>query len=399
MIESLLIDLPVVACAVCTALLLMTLHRRPSAARGWLCVFFAVTTTLYLGHDFFFKRETQCLPLTDSLYATCNLLVYPLFYIYVCELTESRPHRWRHALLLILPVAMGIGIGVIYRLMSDDETTHFIDHYLYHTQAYSSFTGIERWQVGLHAAAKVLFAIEVVGVMVAGVWKIKRFNRRVEQFYANTEGRTVEPMQWLLIAFVATSVASIAANAIGRAWFVQSVWLLAIPSLGFTILLVWLAYLGMNQDFTARQLEQEALEVPTAEINFEIKPEFEPPTESEATNLAQPNVAGTVDDGSKNNDLFERIKALVVSEKLYLRPDLKVMDLTQILNSNRQYVYEAINSHTDMSFAEFINRLRIEHAEKLMRDCPDLTMAEVAERSGYHSLSSFYRNRKKFGKL
>ena len=51
-----------------------------------------------------------------------------------------------------------------------------------------------------------------------------------------------------------------------------------------------------------------------------------------------------------------------------------------------------------VSFADYINRLRIEHAERLIEEHPEMSMNEVAESSGYHSLSSFYRNRKKFGK-
>lgn len=376
MTESLLIDFPFFTCVVCTALLTMTQHRRPSPALRWLTVFFAVTGILYLGHDIYFRQEKNLLPMSDTLYATCNLLVYPLFYIYLCELTEAGPRpRW-HAWLLALPIAIGMAIGAVYCTMTDSETAHFIDHYLYHTQPCSNFSGIERWQAWLHAAAKVLFTLEVVGVMWMGSRKIRHFNRRVAQFYANTEGRAVESMHWLLIAFVVTSVVSIMANFIGRIWFGQSPWLLAIPSILFSSLLLWLAYLGMNQEFTARRLEQEALTQP-AETEVE---------------------EGINEDETKNNDLYERIKQLVVSEKLYLKHDLKIMDLTQLLHSNRQYVYNAINKHMGVSFADYINRLRIEHAERLIEEHPEMSMNEVAESSGYHSLSSFYRNRKKFGK-
>jgi YesN/AraC family two-component response regulator len=50
-----------------------------------------------------------------------------------------------------------------------------------------------------------------------------------------------------------------------------------------------------------------------------------------------------------------------------------------------------------MTFTEYINRQRIAYAKKLMQQNPTLGRAEIAERSGYVSVSSFYRNLKEYG--
>ena len=94
--------------------------------------------------------------------------------------------------------------------------------------------------------------------------------------------------------------------------------------------------------------------------------------------------------------MTERIIALVENDKIYLQPDLKLDDLAQMMHTNRTYIYQAVNQQMGISFNEFINRYRIAHAKRLMASDPTLSMNDVALHSGFASLSSFYRNMKKY---
>ena len=49
-----------------------------------------------------------------------------------------------------------------------------------------------------------------------------------------------------------------------------------------------------------------------------------------------------------------------------------------------------------MSFSEYINRLRVNYATQLMKDTPEMSTNEVAFRSGFSSLASFYSNFKTY---
>ena len=82
------------------------------------------------------------------------------------------------------------------------------------------------------------------------------------------------------------------------------------------------------------------------------------------------------------------------SEKLYLQQDLKLDDIVKLLGTNRTYLLNAIKSELNMSFSEYVNKLRIRHAERLMANHPELSKQEIAHQSGYNTLSSFYRNLK-----
>ena len=92
----------------------------------------------------------------------------------------------------------------------------------------------------------------------------------------------------------------------------------------------------------------------------------------------------------------EEIVRVVDSEQLYLQPNLKISDLAQRLNTNREYIYRAINIGMGMSFADFINSQRIDYAAHLLENNSDIPLSEVAHQAGFSSPSAFYRNWKRF---
>ena len=79
-----------------------------------------------------------------------------------------------------------------------------------------------------------------------------------------------------------------------------------------------------------------------------------------------------------------------------MQQDLKINDIAKLLRTNRDYIYQAINVRMGMSFSEYINRLRVNYATQLMKDTPEMSTNEVAFRSGFSSLASFYRNFKTY---
>ena len=89
--------------------------------------------------------------------------------------------------------------------------------------------------------------------------------------------------------------------------------------------------------------------------------------------------------------LRERIEQIMREEALYLNPQFKLNDLVQRLCSNRNYVYQAINVEMGMSFAEYVNRLRAEHAVRLMHENAEMPLSEVGMKSGFASSVSLYR--------
>lgn len=85
----------------------------------------------------------------------------------------------------------------------------------------------------------------------------------------------------------------------------------------------------------------------------------------------------------------QKLELWMETEKPYLNPNFKLIDLMQVLPMNRTYLSEFINTTYGCPFYQFVTRYRIEEAKRIMRECPELKMADVAARSGFSSQSAF----------
>lgn len=94
----------------------------------------------------------------------------------------------------------------------------------------------------------------------------------------------------------------------------------------------------------------------------------------------------------KAAELMERIGLLMAEEHLYLRTDLRLKDVAASLHTNSSYVSESINTMCGKTFSQFVNELRVRHAQELMRQHPDMKMVAITSASGFTSETSFFRN-------
>lgn len=89
-------------------------------------------------------------------------------------------------------------------------------------------------------------------------------------------------------------------------------------------------------------------------------------------------------------DLGARLEAWVASES-YLSPGLTVKELADELHTNRTYLSGYIKSIHGLSFRDWIAKLRIEYAKRLLLRSPELTIHDISEKSGFLSPSHFTR--------
>lgn len=92
-----------------------------------------------------------------------------------------------------------------------------------------------------------------------------------------------------------------------------------------------------------------------------------------------------------SDSLMKRIIALMEEQQVYLNQNLKLNDVAVMLGSNRNNISNCINSQRGISFSQYVNNYRVEHAQKLMRQMPELKITEVWMRSGFSSESAFFR--------
>lgn len=98
---------------------------------------------------------------------------------------------------------------------------------------------------------------------------------------------------------------------------------------------------------------------------------------------------GSSDLSEEQSDKARKLEQWMETEKPYLNPNFKLIDLMQVLPMNRTYLSEFINNTYGCSFYQFATRYRIEEAKRIMSESPELKMADVAARSGFSSQSAF----------
>ncbi len=367
MILNLAISLPLITCALFSMLILLEWYNRQLREQHTLFAFMLTATLLYVGHYIYFNRAADLLPLSDIIYVSANLTVYPLYLIYIIRLTS----KWRAVYwLMLLPGLLAImATGTGYIFMTDEEDRMFVHNYLYHNSQ-TGLTDMALFQAYIRQFCKLVFAIEVIATVVIGSMMIRRYDRMVDEFYADTDDKSMRNIQSILYLVLTIAVLSFIVNIIGRARFTDHEIILATTSLMFSALLFAIGYEGLHRHFSIIDMRTNKEQV------------------------SNDDSAALKD--AVNRSMTERIIALVENDKIYLQPDLKLDDLAQMMHTNRTYIYQAVNQQMGISFNEFINRYRIAHAKRLMASDPTLSMNDVALHSGFASLSSFYRNMKKY---
>ena len=170
-------------------------------------------------------------------------------------------------------------------------------------------------------------------------------------------------------------------------------WLLPVGAVAAAVAVIWLLHRRRSAVSPSAEENDDMEEKAVVESPFDEEPSDDDTAEDE---LSDEDIPDDVPPSISGLPLRERIEKLMIEERLYLDPHLKLTDLVRRVYSNRNYVYQTINVEMGMSFTEYVNRLRVDHAERLLAEHPELSMSEVAAQSGFASKVSFHRNFKAY---
>ena len=100
---------------------------------------------------------------------------------------------------------------------------------------------------------------------------------------------------------------------------------------------------------------------------------------------------------SQMNKYKRRLESLMQFENVYRRPDLTLPNLAALVNCSVNHLSQVINSGFGMSFFDYLNQYRIEHAKHMLsqHSGQDQSVLSIAFTVGFNSNSSFYTAFKK----
>ncbi len=320
---------------------------------------------IYLSHTFFFSRLYNVYSFIESIYLSSMLSAYPLFYLYLQIVATEKPgfkQRFKH----FIPAILIGSISLITTLfMSKSERIFYVQDTLLNKNLkgldLNSIIGLKGY---IFFAARFIFLPQVIYYFYKVFVLINRHNKRIDNYYSETEGRTLHWVKVLYVVIILVSLASISFTLIGRSYFARNELSLILPSLIFTSVLYVIGLKG-NQQVHIKE------ELITEKIIQESESYQENQTEHLKIQLLQ---------------LFEE-------KQIYKHPDLKITYVSEVLNTNRTYVSRLINDEFKMNFNEFVNNYRVKAAKDLL--CGEknnsFTMEYIAEKSGFGSVNSFTR--------
>ncbi len=101
------------------------------------------------------------------------------------------------------------------------------------------------------------------------------------------------------------------------------------------------------------------------------------------------NTPGISDE--EKNRLINELNRLIRHEKIFTQKKLTLNDLADIMGTNTSYLSHVINTDFGHSFNDFLNRLRIQEAQKMFAEGKHKIMSieGIADAVGFHSRSVF----------
>ena len=93
-------------------------------------------------------------------------------------------------------------------------------------------------------------------------------------------------------------------------------------------------------------------------------------------------------------DIYSRVVELLKEKKLYLNPELKIIDLAILLNVHPNLMSKSINYVSKANFYDLINKMRVDEFMNNMKtaDANKYTIIAIAYASGFNSKATFNRN-------
>lgn len=92
------------------------------------------------------------------------------------------------------------------------------------------------------------------------------------------------------------------------------------------------------------------------------------------------------------HQLTDKLHTVMSKQRLYLSPHLTLSALADAIDATTHQTSELLNVHMSTNFYDYINSLRLEHAESLLlnKKCA-LRIIDIAYQSGFNNKNSFYR--------
>jgi AraC-like DNA-binding protein len=223
----------------------------------------------------------------------------------------------------------------------------------------------------------VIYALMLVRYTVLFLKSYRQFRCQMDNYYSDEEaGR----LHWVAFSFFTALVIGIMAllSAVFMSTFVALLYAVI-----FDVFYLFFAIRFINYAYQFQVIEQ-AMDDASEKTGLPVNKE--PLTRN-----------GAIAEHTAFAALEKQIE-LWVTNKGFTEQRITIDMLATRLHTNHKYLSSYINTHKRQTFREWINALRIEEAQNMLLQYPDMKINEIADKTGFLDKSHFLRQFKKLNK-
>lgn len=290
-------------------------------------------------------------------------LYWPIQFLFVQRITQTQPDKpWKNFWLFI-PFFILLIIMLPYYTMSAEEKRALLSNFEAASQ--DDFGWINQVVSVLHILFQSFLLIYYL-----------RFERKLFEEYSEIESIRIQWLKHFLLLILTATVLAVF-SFFARTWQVPILSLLySFHFIGIVLLFYWLSYKALTQP-----------------VLFGIVKEVIP-SQSSATTPAEggEKYKKSSLEAEDLTSIFSKVKFVLEDQRLYLKNDLTLTQLSSAASIPRHQLSQAINSCYSGNFFDLINDYRVE-AFKQFASLPDkkhLSLLGIAQEAGFNSKASFY---------
>ena len=302
---------------------------------------------------------------TWPVYITVSMAYAPLFYLFTMELTNLKGIT-RKDYMVFIPMAAITTLFLVVYLGASQQTLRTI-HESVILDGNFQLNDMKLNVMGYicyHMARTVTFWFEA-GVLLWCCWFMYKYEDTINDYFSSNYGKSVSQSR-IIATFTAIGVLVVLLREASPDYqqdiSIQKI-ILILVTFFFQFALTIMAF-GIN--YSADDIRH------MLESSKQIKSGYtENRQELTITNC------------------WNNLERLMNEQKVFLEPDLNLIDLAQRLGTNRTYLSLAVRQFSGKSFSDYVNYARIMYAQELLLKGEALKNVEYS--CGYISSSTFYR--------
>ena len=373
----------VIQCLFFSTIIITTKSENPGAQK-FLVLFLLAFALLETDELFFYSRYIFQIPHWTGLIDPLAYCLGPFIYFYTSSLTNSSFSFRKHHLYYFLPLLILYLIWMPVYLQPSQEKVDYL-HRIFTQKA-------EIFEV---AYPYNLFFITVFLAVLSGfvflamsVHKLYQFDIRIKQLYSSIDSINLKWLKFLLILSLLIWLSSFASL------FFDSRLLYVIDLIAFPIFIFFISYYDLRQKripvTVERPVEKYTVALPEPIHSYERE------EKEEAVKYAKSGI---------NDEMLEALSArlmlLVNHEKVYLKNDLSLQELADMMDTSTHKLSQLLNEKMHQNFYEFINYHRVQEVMRRLAsdEFNHLKVLAIAFDSGFNSKTTFNAAFKKYSGL